>query len=193
METFPLDFNFRFQPYELGTVSITDVHPIYSSLCLTILPPAYRLNVLYLFASPLSFKQPVMRLVVNTHRMLLYRGPLLPYFSHHMPLSVRIIALSIFLRGSQDMRWKINQSELCVHSALSGETRTGGGLTQSPATMPLSVHLKAMRSVENCTRPVFPYLQIHTHLRVLRRLFRSLITKYDASIGLYRGGQSGQI
>lgn len=96
-----------------------------------------------------------MQLVVNTHRMLLYRGPLLPYFRHHMPLSVRIIALSIFLRGSQDMRWKINQSELCVHSALSGETRTGGGLTQSPATMPLSVHLKAMRSVENCTRPVF--------------------------------------
>lgn len=30
------------------------------------------------------------------------------------------------------MEWKINRREPCVHSALSGETRSDGGWTQSP-------------------------------------------------------------
>lgn len=41
--------------------------------------------------------------------------------------------LFISLRGSRGMRWKINQSELCVHSALSGEKGSNSGLTQSEA------------------------------------------------------------
>lgn len=59
-------------------------------------------------------------------------GPRLVRSDHHMPLSVWIIALSIAPRGSQDIEWKINRSELRVHSALSGETRSSGGWTQSP-------------------------------------------------------------
>lgn len=59
-------------------------------------------------------------------------GPQLVRSGHHMPLSVCIIALSISPRGSQDMEWKINRSEPRVHSALSGETRSDGGWTQSP-------------------------------------------------------------
>lgn len=62
------------------------------------------------------------------------------------------------------MRWKINCRELCVHSALSAETRRDGGWTQSPV-VPVSDHLKTMRSVENCTLlaiAIFPYLRIHT-------------------------------
>lgn len=59
-------------------------------------------------------------------------GPQLVRSGHHMPLSVCIIALSISRRSSQDMEWKINRTELRVHSALSGETRSDGGWTQSP-------------------------------------------------------------
>ena len=113
-----------------------------------------------------------MWLAVKTHKMQSHSWPLLPSFSHHIPLSVWIIVPSISLSGSQDMRWKINQSELWVHSALSWNTRSDGGLTQSSAATPLSAHLQARRIVEiapcHSSLSTNPYLPQWSYMLVVR-------------------------
>lgn len=62
------------------------------------------------------------------------------------------------------MRWKINQSELCVHSALSGETKGNGGLTRSPATTLISDHLRYSKLGGKLHLASVP-CQTHTHLK----------------------------
>lgn len=63
------------------------------------------------------------------------------------------------------------------------ETRSDGGLTLSPAAQPVSDYLKAMRSVENCTRPflliyksmptiVFPQEYFYTYFHLKKSFFK---------------------
>lgn len=115
--------------------------------------------VLCSFVSLIPFKQSVMLLAVHLHRLQSDRQPLLPP-SVTTSLYQSGLSLSISLRERQDMRWEINQSELCVHSALSEETRV---LDSSCKCLYLTISSLDYKDGGKLHPTILPYLQIHTY------------------------------